>query len=132
MVNDVPRRARGLRQQQPAMSEAAFMLQVTGLAQLLGWHWFHARPAQTAHGWRTAVSGPLGRGFPDLVMARPRDRRLIFAELKRDGGRTTPEQDAVLEVLRAVAGESVDVFTTRVEVCVWRPADFDQIAEILR
>lgn len=106
----------------PTMSESAFQQQVTGLAELLGWHWAHFRPARTAHGWATPVQGPMGRGFPDLVMARPRDSRLLFVELKRDGGRTTPEQDAVLDVLSA---SGADVRT-------WRPADFDRIAEDLR
>ena len=106
----------------PPMSEAAFQLQVTGLAELLGWSWAHFRPAQTARGWRTPVSGPLGKGFPDLVLARPRDGRLLFAELKRDGARTTPDQDAVLGVLG----------TSGAEVHVWRPADFDQLVEVLR
>ena len=56
------------------------------------------------------------------MLARPRDGRLLFAELKRDGARITPDQDAVLDVLRA----------SGVEVHVWRPADFDRIAEVLR
>ena len=105
-----------------AMSEASFQLQVTGLAQLLGWHWAHFRPAQTSRGWRTPVSGPIGKGFPDLVMARPRDGRLLFAELKRDGGALTADQEGVLDVLRASGAECH----------VWRPADFDHIAEVLR
>lgn len=51
------------------MSEAAFQRQVTGLAQLLGWHWAHFRPGRTERGWATPVSGPIGAGFPDLVLA---------------------------------------------------------------
>lgn len=106
----------------PPMSEAAFQRQVTGLAQLLGWHWAHFRPGRTERGWATPVSGPIGAGFPDLVLARPRDGRLLFAELKRDGGRTTPQQEAVLDVLRQSGAE----------VRVWRPSDIDAIAEELR
>jgi hypothetical protein len=98
------------------------MRQVTDLASLTGWLWAHFRPAQTARGWRTPVSGTLGAGFPDLVLARPRDRRLLFVELKRDGGRTTDAQDAVLGALRYSGAEAY----------VWRPADIDGIVEVLK
>jgi hypothetical protein len=107
------------------MTESDFQRQVTDLAELLGWSWAHFRPAQTARGWRTPVSGPLGKGWPDLTLVRIRDRRLIFAELKRDGGKPNADQAAVLAVLGELAG-------SRVEVLVWRPADFEQIAEVLR
>ncbi|MBA3575580.1 MAG: VRR-NUC domain-containing protein, partial [Pseudonocardiales bacterium] len=87
------------------MSEADFQRQVTELAELLGWVWAHFRPARTAHGWRTPVSGPIGAGFPDLVLARERDRRLLFAELKADDGRVTPAEQRVLDTLRAVGAD---------------------------
>lgn len=95
------------------------MGQVTELAELLGWTWAHFRPARTEHGWRTPVSGPLGAGFPDLVMVR-RDR-LLMVELKAHDGRLTPAQRDVLELLRPAT-----------EVHVWRPADLPLVAEVLR
>lgn len=101
------------------MTEAEFQRQVTDLATILGWEHAHFRPAQTSKGWRTPVSGTLGKGFPDLILAR-RDR-LIFAELKADKGKLSTDQERVLDVLILAA-----------EVRVWRPADFDRIAEILR
>ncbi len=104
------------------LSETEFQRQVTDLAELFGWEWVHFRPAQTAKGWRTPVSGPLGAGWVDLVLVRVRDQRLVFAELKSDKGRVTPEQAFVHEVL-AAAGYPVNV---------WRPADFEVIAEVLR
>jgi hypothetical protein len=103
----------------PAISEADFMRQVTDLAEILGWSWAHFRPAETARGWRTPVSGPLGKGFPDLVLVK--GPRLIFAELKRDGGKLTPDQERVAIALGGAA-------TTY----VWHPVDFDMIAETLR
>ena len=112
----------------PALSEADFMRQVTDLAEILGWQWVHFRPAQTAHGWRTPVSGPLGKGFPDLLMVRERDRRLLFAELKGDGARPSAEQDYVFTLLNWLAlGDG-----KRLEVYIWHPSDFDELAAVLR
>lgn len=106
------------------LTETEFMRQVTDLATILGWEWAHFRPAQTAKGWRTPVSGPLGKGFPDLVMVREKGARLIFAELKREGGKLSADQERVTFVLNQSAAGA--------EVYVWRPADLPAIAEILR
>lgn len=122
-----------------ALSERDFQRQVTDLAEILGWQWAHFRPAQTSRGWRTPVSGPLGAGWPDLILVRARDRRLIFAELKRDGAKPSPAQVAVLAVLdelgHCMCGRP-DCLKPKVgpqvEVHVWHPADFDVIAETLR
>jgi hypothetical protein len=46
----------------------------------------------TEKGWRTSASGTMAAGWPDLVLVRRRDRRLIFAELKREGQDLRPEQ----------------------------------------
>ena len=100
------------------MTEAEWQRQVTDLAELLGWTWAHFRPARTEKGWRTPVEGPGGAGFPDLVLWR---ERVIFAELKSDGGRVRPEQNATLAAL-AHAG---------VEAQVWRPCDFSHVHETL-
>lgn len=61
------------------------------------------------------------KGWPDLVLIRP--PRIIFAELKSATGKLTGEQDATLELLRECNLN---------EVYVWRPADLQNIAEILR
>jgi hypothetical protein len=52
-----------------------------------------------------------------------RGERLLFAELKREKGKLSAEQEAWLEDLRRVPG---------VEVYVWRPGDMDEIAQVLR
>lgn len=101
------------------MLETEFLGQVLELATLLGWHAAHFRPAQTARGWRTPVQGDLGKGFPDLVLVR--GARLVFAELKGDKGKVTPEQADVLAV-----------FSYAAETYVWRPRDFEAIASTLR
>jgi len=105
-----------------AMSEADFQRAVTDLAAILGFAWTHFRPAQTSHGWRTPVSGPLGKGWPDLVLAKP--GRFLAVELKAAGAKCSPDQAAVHAVLREAG----------VEVRVWWPADLDNgaILEVLR
>lgn len=95
------------------------MRTVTELAELLGWSWVHFRPARTIHGWRTPISGPMGAGWPDLLMVR--GDRLIVAELKRDGAKPTHEQVRVLDLLAGVA-----------EAHVWRPADWSAVEVALR
>ncbi len=107
------------------MREADFQKQVTDLADIKGYRWVHFRPAQTMKGWRTATSGPLGRGWPDLVLVRR--GVLIFAELKRQDEKPTPEQAVVLEYLAANLADE----TVRVKVAVWRPSDIERLAKDL-
>lgn len=89
------------------MTEAELLACVLDLAKLYGWRTYHARPAQTARGWRTAVQGS-GKGWPDIFMTR-RDRA-IAVELKRKGGKTTAEQQDWLKALLA-AGIAVGIWT---------------------
>lgn len=105
------------------VSEESFLGQVTTLAELLGWQWVHFRPAKTAHGWRTPVSGPLGKGWPDLVLTRP--RRLVFAELKSATGQTDTAQAYVLEALRRNLVPPAPFPGVHGPVCVhvWQPVD---------
>lgn len=102
------------------LSEADLQRGVLDMARVLGWRSLHLRPARTAHGWATAVSGD-GVGFPDLLLAR--GPRLVVAELKSDRGRLTDEQLAWLEALSDAGAETY----------IWRPGDYpDRIAEVLR
>jgi hypothetical protein len=106
----------------PSMREAELQAGVVDLAHALGYRVAHFRPAMTAHGWRTPVSAD-GAGFPDLVLCRARDGRIIVAELKAEKGRVTEAQRAWLDDLSAAG---VPVFT-------WWPADYpDRIAGVLR
>ena len=108
------------------MTEAEFQGLVTEAAELLGWRWAHFRPAKTAHGWRTPVSGPLGAGWPDLVLVRERDGRMILAELKADSGKLGPDQSEVMAYLRRI-----ERLHGWLSVAVWRPRDFDRVIEVL-
>ncbi len=115
------------------LSETAFQQQVTELAERLGWSWMHAERVVTRRTDRsgaerfvneTPLRGPLGKGWPDLVLVR---ERIVFAELKSASGRLTPEQRVVVgteddEGLLEVAGA---------EVHVWAPADFDEVVATL-
>ena len=78
------------------MTEEQLQRAVIELAWVMGWRVAHFRPALTSRGWRTAVEAD-GRGFPDLVMVRR--QRVIFAELKSDTGRLTPDQAAWVAAL---------------------------------
>ncbi len=104
----------------PAANREAFTYQVLKLARILGWRRAHFRPALTAKGWRTAVSGD-GSGFPDIVLAKA-GFPIVFAEIKGAKGSLSPEQRVWRDVLLACPG---------CRYFVWRPADLDTISEIL-
>lgn len=99
-----------------------------GLAPMLGWEHVHIRPGLRANGqWRTSTSGSMAH-WPDLVLVRTRDRRLIFAELKRQLEQPSDEQARVLDVLRSLddplARQPQPYHSAvHVEVHVWRPSD---------
>lgn len=94
----------------PALTEAQFQRQVTDLAAMFGWTFYHPQLSKWSE-----------RGWPDLALVRP--PRLVFAELKREIGKTTVHQDKWLALLGACPG---------VETYLWRPSDIDRIAEVLR
>lgn len=80
----------------PAESEADFQRWFIGVARLAGWKVCHFRPGKTQRGrWITAVQGDVGA--PDVILAK--DGRVLLAELKREGGKPTPEQVAWLAAL---------------------------------
>jgi hypothetical protein len=124
------------------VTEAELQRQVTDLAVLLGWSWMHVVPGMRSKGrWWTATTGPLSH-WPDLTLVRQRDRRLIFAELKRELEVPTMEQQRVLHVLAELAGTPQPTpfpgTWTRVQAFVWRPSDLrdpietSRIYEVLR
>ncbi len=98
--------------------EEVFVAHVVQLAQMNGWMVAHFRPARTAQGWRTAMTGD--KGFPDIVAAR--DGVHVFAELKTDKGRLSHEQANWLDNLK---GNGQHVY-------LWRPGDWEQIVDVFR
>jgi len=108
----------------PELTEAQFQNQVTALAEMYGWDWVHFRAGQTRYGWRTPSMGTLAKGWPDLFMVRVRhgEKRTMIVELKRQGGKASPEQMRVFGILDAAG------FDTR----VWTPSDWPHIEEALK
>lgn len=84
------------------------------LAHLGGWSGMYLTALKSRHSWATPARGDLGPGWPDLTLVHPR-RGLIFAELKRQRGKLSAHQVAVITALTA-AGQLV---------YVWRPSDLD-------
>lgn len=104
----------------PALTEAQFQAAVLEMAKLGGWTVAHFRPAKTSKGWRTPVAAD-GKGFPDLVLAHETRGRVLYRELKRDGGKLRPEQERWGAVLTAAGADWAK----------WTPDDLDEIAETL-
>lgn len=79
----------------------------TALATMLGWTSYH-----------TLRSKGSKSGYPDRTLVRD---RIIFAELKREKAKPTPDQVEWLNRLAFAGGE----------VYLWRPSDLEDIARIL-
>ena len=96
------------------LSERDFQGQVLKAAEALGWLSFHAFDSRRS-----------SQGFPDLVLVRP--PRLLFVELKSEKGKLSPDQEVWMDRLGRVetAGAGIECY-------VWRPADFDELARVLR
>lgn len=93
-------------------TEREFQRQVVDLARLFGWDFvYHPQLSKWSE-----------KGWPDLFLARVRDQRVLLAELKSERGRLTGRQAEVIDLLRDCG----------MVVCVWRPSDLEEIAEVLR
>lgn len=98
-------------------SEATFQERVIHLAELLGWRVVEFESYRRAA--RGAFSGTnRSTGWPDLTLIR---ERLMFRELKAQGGRVRPEQEAMIAALLAAGADAA----------IWRPDDWDEIAREL-
>lgn len=91
-----------------ALSEADFQRQITDLADLHGWRWWHVNDSR----------GQAMTDFPDLVLVRD---RLLMREIKRYGGKVTPGQQLALDQLRRCG----------VDAEVWWPNDWELIETTL-
>jgi len=96
-------------------TERIFQSKVEQLAVMNQWLVFHPTPHQV----RPGVFRSDGKGFVDLVLAH-RERGVIFAELKLEGGKLSPMQVVWANALKP-----------HVEHYVWRPNMLELIAERL-
>jgi hypothetical protein len=99
-----------------AITEAQWQDTYLALLRAFGWGYYVApkagvRALGTVRGVRP--------GWPDVTAWR--GPRLLFAELKRETGKTRPEQDATLAALAA----------TGAEVYVHRPSDLAEVRAVL-
>jgi len=78
-----------------------------------GWHFaYHVRRSDKAQ---------CRAGFPDWIIGSERQRRVIFAELKRDNTKPTPDQENWIRFLRLCGHECH----------VWRPRDREEVLKVL-
>lgn len=89
------------------LTERQWQGQVLEVAGLNGWWCYHTYDSRRSQ-----------PGFPDLVMVR---ERVVYAELKREGGRLSPAQRDVIDRLEN-AGQ---------EVYVWWPGDYAEVQRVL-
>jgi hypothetical protein len=97
------------------LSEVRWQEQVIKAARLLGWTWFHVHDSRRSPA-----------GFPDLILVRIEPDgtgRCVVAELKRERGKLTREQQAWIDLLGLVPGITAQV---------WRPSDWPQVERVLR
>lgn len=97
--------------QPPKVTENQFLADVRKQAIAAGWEPYHTHNSQRSE-----------PGWPDLVLASAKQRRVLFIELKTDTGRVSKAQQKWLDLLLACGQEAA----------VWRPADWPAIMRILR
>lgn len=98
------------------MTEDDLLEAIVDLAKTLHWQAYHALPARTGRGYRTAMVGDVG--FPDLVLAKR--GHLVFAELKGHDargtlGKPTPAQ---LRWLAELSGTGADEWEMDMQVTI--------------
>ena len=118
-------------------SEASLQAWIIDFARAHGWKVAHFRPAQTAKGWRTAVSAD-GEGFFDLVLAR--GTQVLFVELKSAKGVLEPAQYEWGLLICGLADWLAWIFAQAgvtlatppvIDYHIWLPSDRAEIEQVL-
>ena len=109
-------------------TEDQYLAGIVEAARWAGWLVHHCRPARRADGgWSTPIQGT--PGFPDLILAHPRARRLLCVELKRPGRALTSEQSDWFAALAAagalprklVVPDEYEAFLDELRALPWAP-----------
>lgn len=103
------------------LSEAQLQEKIVARAKHRGWFVHHDRRQDLG------IAGD--PGFPDLVLARAGE--VIFAELKREDGKLTPNQTLWYAQLDPSAHAYYGDEKLTHNVYVWRPSDWSEIQRIL-
>lgn len=82
-------------------TEAEFQRLFLRLARAKGFRWYHTFDSRRSN-----------RGFPDLCLVNPAQRRIVFVELKGWTGQATDEQRDWLRDLNDAGGEAYLVKTS--------------------
>lgn len=110
-------------------SERAFQSAVIDYARLNGWLVAHFHDSRRQAGGRL-VGDVDAAGFPDLTLTK--NGLLIFAELKSEKGRLSPQQHDWLTALLKVEAAAVHAGTPPcVQAYVFRPSDWPEIERVL-
>lgn len=99
------------------MTEDELVRAILEALRITGWRAVHYRPARTARGWRTPLSGDAGA--PDIIAIHP-DRGVLLIEAKSDIGRLRPEQLEWREWAEAAATR----YPESIRYVVARPRDW--------
>lgn len=105
------------------VAEKEVLEQFMYAARSMGWlvaHFHDSRRQVMKQGKMVFVGDHDAKGFPDLVLIRP--PRLMVVEVKKQTGKTTPEQDIWLAAFQAC----------EIESHVLRPSNFDELVMRLR
>jgi VRR-NUC domain len=90
------------------MREADFQARIIALAERFGWRVWHV-PAPMVWDRRTKAFRPAkqGAGLPDLIMIHEDPPRIVFMEVKTDGGKLSDRQEEFLTAAQTVADSTI-------------------------
>src|SRR5260221_314378 len=118
------------------MNEHDFQTRVTDMATRFGWKFWHVpAPMKWARGEFRGASE--AAGLPDLILLHDDPPRMIFAELKGDGGKLADKQREFLASAKLVAeaaytSREETSFASPIGVYAWTPTDEPVVEQILR
>lgn len=113
--------------------EREFESWIIAVAERFRWRVWHVPAPMRAIPGGKMVPEVRARGLPDLIMLSEDAPLLIFAEVKRKGGKLSEEQRLFLDLARAVGDASEAQSGTRlVGAYVFEPGMEDAIETVLR